>query len=66
MKNKLNSLFNFKQSLLNTMPVPWIAPAGLHAVTVTLPEAPAQAILKQTQTSFLYSEPWSADILRHI
>lgn len=52
-KSKLNSVLNSKQSLFNIVPVLWITSAGLHAVMVTLPEQPAQAILKQTQT--LYS-----------
>lgn len=38
------------------------APAELHAVMVRLPQAPAQAILKQTQTPLFYAEPWSADL----
>jgi len=39
-----------------------IAPAELRAVISRLSRAPAQAILKLTQTPLFYAEPWSADI----
>lgn len=34
----------------------------LHAVGVGLPQAHAQAALRQTGTPLFYAEPWSADI----
>lgn len=36
--------------------------AELHGVGVGLPQAHAQAVLRQIHTPLFYAEPWSADI----